>query len=223
MRLLARRAHATKVRVETRLQPLRKRVLTSDKAVVWRHWYTTVNQMLAELDDLSRNDVEVMLLPGETCVAGNWYVSIPQNSPATAEGLELLRMLSSREAEVDRMMRGVGLPTRRSFYSTSADSESESVLSPFFRLSKQKVGRRLESAFRRSEFACYPVLSVGLGVHLRRILELPDAPRRVLRREIKSILHGLVETIRFVGKNGRDEKCQKCSNEPIAGRLFDPR
>jgi hypothetical protein len=137
---------------------------TSPEAIVWRHWYSTVNGLLGELPEKTRRDVSVVLLP-KGAVAGEWFVSIPKYSAAAEKGLEHKRMLTSREEELDRMVRGVGLPTRSDFY-YGKTKKVDSVISPFFRLRKAEVADRLRTAFRRSNFACYSVLSPVLATSL---------------------------------------------------------
>jgi KaiC/GvpD/RAD55 family RecA-like ATPase len=213
MRCLARRAHLQKQVGENQDDlSLRARMSTSINALVWRHWYTTLNDMLASLEEKTRRDIAVALLPKEVCVAGEWYVAIPQYSAAPENGLELIRMLTSREAELDRMIRGVGLPTRAAFYYGDKERPASGVLSPFFRLKKNEVGDRISTAFRRSRFQCYSLLSPVLATHLKQILEIPDCPAEELRSEVGSVLASLVDTLRFVERSGTGFLCMSCGS-----------
>jgi hypothetical protein len=208
MRRLARRAHLQKqIRGREKLS-LREQVSTTDTARVWRHWYTTLNDMLLASEETTRQQISVSLLPNGVCVAGEWFVAIPQYSAAAENGLEMIKILTSREAELDRMVRGVGLPTRTAFY--YGDGVAPGVLSPFFRLEKKEVGDRIRTAFRRSEFLCYSLLSSVLATHIRQILELPDSSEEQLNDDISSILASSVNTLRFVERDGSHSMCAYC-------------
>ena len=210
MRSLARRAHLRKQSDSKEDPTLRDRVSTSSEALVWRHWYTTLNDMLAAVDEKTRRQITVALLPKKVCVAGEWFVAIPQYSAAPGNGLDLIRILTSTAAELDRMVRGVGLPTRARFYYAEDKEPTSGVLSPFFRLPKKEVGDRIQKAFRRSQFQCYSLLSGVLATHLKQILEVPDCSKDELREETGSILNSLVDTLRFVESRGTDSMCVSC-------------
>ncbi len=210
MRCLGRRAHLRKQVNTSEKLSLRGQVSTNDGALVWRHWYTTLNDMLLAAEEKTRQQISVSLLPKGVCVAGEWFVAIPQYSAAAENGLEMIRILTSREAELDRMVRGVGLPTRTAFYYGDGTEPVSGVLSPFFRLEKKEVGDRIRTAFRRSEFLCYSLLSSVLATHLKQILELPDSSEHQLNSDISSILASLVNTLRFVERDGSNSICSFC-------------
>lgn len=213
MRCLARRAHLQKQVGEKQAgSDLRERLSTDIKAVVWRHWYTTLNDMLAGVEEKTRREIAVALLPKDVCVAGEWFVSIPHYSAAAENGLELIRILTSREAELDRMVRGVGLPTRAAFYYGEEARPASGVLSPFFRLKKKEVGDRIRTAFRRSQFQCYSLLSSVLATHLKQILEIPECPGKELRGEVSDILASLADTLRFVERSEAGSLCMSCGS-----------
>lgn len=210
MRSLGRRAHLRK-QISTKADnTLRDLVSTNTGALVWRHWYTTLNDMLANVDEKNRRDITVTLLPKKVCVAGEWFVAIPQYSAASSNGLDLIRILTSTEAELDRMVRGIGLPTRSGFYYADDTQPMSGVLSPFFRLEKKEVGDRIRTAFRRSQFSCYSLLSGVLATHIKQILEVPELSLDELRKETGSILGSLVDTFRFVQSRGADSTCISC-------------
>lgn len=220
MRCLARRAHLQKQVGEKRgATELRERMATNINALVWRHWYTTLNDMLAGVDEQTRREIAVTLLPKGVCVAGEWFVAIPHYSAAAENGLELIRILTSREAELDRMVRGVGLPTRAAFYYGEEERPATGVLSPFFRLKKKEVGDRIKTAFRRSQFQCYSLLSSVLATHLKQILEIPDCPGEELREEVSDILASLADTLRFVERSEAGSLCSSCGGRSHAERM----
>jgi KaiC/GvpD/RAD55 family RecA-like ATPase len=217
MRSLGRRAYLQKPSANRQQQPgsLRNRLAVDAKALVWRHWYTTVNDMLAGLEEAARQDIGLALLPRGVCVAGEWFVAIPQHSAAVEKGLELIGRLTSKEAELDRMNHGVGLPTRRDFYYRENANSDFGMVSPFFRLSKSAMGARIRSAFRRSSFACYSLLSPILATHLKQILKMPDSARRVLRREVKDVLASLADTLGFIEMAEMSGRCASCQSRVV--------
>jgi hypothetical protein len=167
------------------------------RAVVWRHWYTTLNEMLSSMDETERADVVSALGPGERCVASEWYLAIPAYSAAFEEAQDLVWRLTSRESELQRIVHGVGMPTRRSFYFGASVKEREQPLSPLVRLRKFEVGNRLENAFRRSRYRSYPVLSWVLSSHLQQILDFAPMERRRLRRETQDTLKSAINAVKY--------------------------
>jgi KaiC/GvpD/RAD55 family RecA-like ATPase len=212
MRTLARRAHLQKGfhRNQDSTSRLREHMSTSPTALVWRHWYTTLNDMLVHFGEEERRNIRVTFLPGGVCIAGEWFVAVPQYSAAPEKGLDLIKMLTSREAELDRMVRGVGLPTRTDFFYGDNGNSQESIISPFFRLKKREIGDRISNAFRRSQFACYSLLSPVLAIHLKQILEISGDSVTSLEDEAECILNSLGETLQFVRATETNTKCASC-------------
>jgi hypothetical protein len=86
------------------------------RAEVWRHWYSTLNQMLSDMSAAVRADIVVAPLPGNASVAGEWFLGVPSYSAAPDVGLRLIQLYTSQEGEIDRLKYGVGLPVHTSFY-----------------------------------------------------------------------------------------------------------
>ena len=136
-------------------------------ATVWRTWYSTLMQMLARLSPEEAAQIEVVTLPGEVSVAGEWFLGVPSYSAAPDVALRLVRHLTTRDAEFERLKRGVGLPTRSALYPT------DGMVSESFRLPMTVLNRLFEQAFHRSDIPFYRELSSILSTHLKAIIEMP--------------------------------------------------
>lgn len=146
----------------------RRRDQICERARVWRHWFTSLSQMLDDMPHERRDQIEVRPLPGNKAVAGEWYLGVPAYSAAPDVGLEIIRILTTRDEELERLRRGVGLPTRHSFYKSTTESNLQSR---YVTLSATLVGQLLKDSFRRSCFDCYPKVSRIISFHLKKIIE----------------------------------------------------
>jgi KaiC/GvpD/RAD55 family RecA-like ATPase len=167
-------------------------------AVVWHHWYSTLNQMFSEMPSDACDKVKLSMLPGAISIAGEWYLGVPKYSAAPDVGLEIIKLLTSREADLDRSRRGIGLPTRKSFWGTEDDTKIESVVdfSPYSSMKLGDLRPLLRNAFRRSDIPCYEKFSRLLAYQLQRIIEIPEAgeselEQRILERRIQDNFENL--------------------------------
>lgn len=161
-------------------------------AKVWRHWYTTLNQMLAEFSANSSEgrSTRVRTLPGGISTAGEWYLGIPSSAASNDAAVEVIQMLCRPEAELERVRRGVGMPVRKSFYDELLDSKSaELFISPYFSVDAATLSTMIGSPFRRSRFSCYPLVSGTLSYHLQRILEIPAGKPQAFNSKVDRILN----------------------------------
>jgi KaiC/GvpD/RAD55 family RecA-like ATPase len=179
-------------------------------AFVWRHWYTTLNQMMSKLQPPQRQRILVAPLPNNVAIAGEWYLGIPAYSAAADVGLDIIRLLTSKDAELNRFRLGVGLPTRSTFYAVGKNSPRRGAeISPYFSMSAglQGVQTLINNAFRRSDFHCYRKISRMITFYLQKVLELPKAPRLETRSGIRNLLAELRGSEEFVQS---DWDCSAC-------------
>ena len=166
------------------------------KAQVWRHWYSTLNQMLSEMNSADRSDVLLAPLPGRVSVAGEWFLGVPRYSAAPDVGMRLIQLCTSPEAVVDRLMHGVGLPVQQTFYENQG--ESSTSISPFISIDAQLLLKIIQGAFERSSFTCYRRYASILATHLRSVLLLSSPDPVELESVIRSRLNGLHERLAHV-------------------------
>jgi KaiC/GvpD/RAD55 family RecA-like ATPase len=183
------------------------------RAQVWRHWYTTLNQMFSDMSTAERAEISVSTLPGNASVAGEWYLGVPSYSAAPDVGLRLIQLYTSKEAEIDRLKYGVGLPVRTSFYTQQA-SESTSV-SPYFSMNTSRLLHAIEGALRRSSFGCYRRYSSILSTHLQSVLMLSWRDKQELDQAIQDRIIGLKQRLAFVESSA----CNWCSTRRQSKRL----
>lgn len=183
-------------------------------AKVWRHWFTSLAHMLSEMEPSARRSIVVTPLPGGKTVAGEWYLGVPAYSAAPDVALEVIKILTTREEEFERLRRGVGLPTRGTLYS---DEVISTLQSRRVNLSTKVLSGLFHGAFRRSRFDCYPKISRLLSFHLKRIIEIEiepaspiDVGTRRVETAIKEELDALRRSIAFVLRQHPCERCEKC-------------
>jgi KaiC/GvpD/RAD55 family RecA-like ATPase len=231
-RKLCRRSHLTQMsrkeerKSKTGRQPVMRVNL---KAKVWRHWYSTLNQMLNDMPAQDREEIIISMLPGGVTTAGEWYLGVPIYSAAPDVALEMIKLLTSHEAEMERMRLGIGLPTRSIFFRETNQTGESGLLTPtdlpvrsgFFKeenaveLSRYRslppgnMQELLSKAFRRSDFGCYSQLSNILAFYLQHILEIPQISDRQVEQEIGSIFNDMDTRMSFV-RSARD--CSKCKS-----------
>jgi len=144
-------------------------------ALISRHWYNTLNQMLAELELDVRSHYTVMRLPGERpdeeymTTAGDWFLAVPQYSAAPEVALDVIEFLTSRDKEMQRLHLGVGLPTQADYY-----RRESSHVSPYFDLAISDLRDLVQHGLRRSQFISYQIFGETLSSHLQRLLETPS-------------------------------------------------
>jgi hypothetical protein len=169
------------------------------KARVWRHWYSTLNQMLSKMRPADRKRVVVTSLPGRVSTAGEWYVGIPAHSAAPDVGLKIIKLLTTRQSELERMSKGVGLPTRSGFYSSdSSESPTPASISPYFSMDMGVLTQLVQGAFRRSCIDSYGDLGGILASNLKRILEIPKVNRQELDLAVQASFESVVKVVEFL-------------------------
>jgi len=177
--------------------------------IVWRHWYNTLSQMIWDLPS-EHAHIGVRPIFGDITTAGEWYLAVPAYSAAPELGWEIIQLLTSPQRELQRIYRGVGLPTRSTFYGRAGEDLVSPLTSPFFHLSRERLGRLVRGAFQRSRFACYQYISETLSAHLHRILEIPGldgGSSEDIGREIDAVMDHLADSIVYVQATN---VCRRC-------------
>ncbi len=180
------------------------------RAQVWRHWYSTLNQMLSDMSASGRADISISPLPGDASVAGEWFLSVPRYSAAPNVGLRLIQLYTSQEADIDRLKYGVGLPVRTSFYASQGNDTTS--VSPFFSMDTSRLYQIIDKAFRRSSYGCYRQHASILSTHLQSLLFLPLTDQRELEKTIRARGEGLKRRLAFAGAS----ECSRCSTGRFA-------
>lgn len=177
-------------------------------AVVWRHWYSTLNQMLSQMDVTARKRIKVVALPGEITTAGEWYWGIPAHSAAPEVGLQVIKALTTRAKELDRLQQGIGLPTRRTFYQGLTESQSPEVdISSYFSLDPHVLQRLVKNAFKRSDCGCYSQFFDATARHLQNIIEIPDDSEAKVESQIYQAFESFRTSILFTRSNWSCNRC----------------
>jgi KaiC/GvpD/RAD55 family RecA-like ATPase len=175
--------------------------------VVWRHWYNTLSQMMWDLPDKERSAIVVQPLFDNKTTAGEWYLVVPAYSAAPELAWQIIRMVTAPDRELQRIYRGVGLPTRQSYYREPARKAAPGQMSPFFHVDRSTLRELVSQAFQRSQFPCYQEFSETISAHLQRILELPPQSLSAIEEQINDIVDNLVESIQYIQES---VVCRSC-------------
>jgi hypothetical protein len=183
-------------------------------AVVWRHWYSSLNQMMSRLKPKEHKKITVTQLPGGVSIAGEWYWAVPAHSAAPEVGLDVIKLLTKHSAELERLELGVGLPTRQSFYDTLAKTQMPQVsIPPYFFMDSRILQKLVNTAFRRSTFGCYKEIFIAVAHHLQRIIEIADGPENQIEQEIQGHLNSLLSSTEFIRQDLKCGGCHKGSHK----------
>ncbi|HEX8493071.1 MAG TPA: ATPase domain-containing protein [Pyrinomonadaceae bacterium] len=211
-RRLCRRAYLANGQADVVTHQLEKDsepIRIESKAVVWRHWYSTLNHMMYQLNAEEREGIKVCPLPGDVAVGGEWFCAVTAYSAAPDVGLQIIKLLTSHEAELDRLLIGVGLPTRSKFYGSTDSAESINVpVSPYFQMNLQALKGLVYNAFRRSDFGCYSQLTNVLAYHLQRMIGIPDGTDKEIEQNIYNNIESLEMRLKFMRTNWSCNKCR---------------
>ena len=170
------------------------------RAVVNRVWYSDITQMMSGVAPDEQRSFVVSALPGRVGIAGEWYLSVPEYSAAHDVGLQIIKLLTTHDAELARLRAGVGLPTRSGFYRSATISRGQgNAVSPYFSMNLDLLGEILGNSFQRSSLVNYHKLSGILSAHLERVIELPESSQEELEGNVRAVFDDLQEQMRFVG------------------------
>lgn len=210
-RTLCRRAYLRTPATHPGRRSPQIRIEMSTESVVWRTWYGTLNQMLSKMPAGERLDIEVIPLPNRVSISGEWYLGVPSHSAAPDVALNLIKFLTSREAELDRARLGVGLPTRSTFYQ-SKDPSIRTKVSPFFSMEIDVLRNLVETAFARSSFDCYAQFAGVLAPHLQTIIEIGDGED--IHEQTRRVFESLEEKVEFLRKGQACGSCARTARRP---------
>jgi hypothetical protein len=107
-------------------EPLRTKGHPTDnnRAVFWRHWYTTYRQMTHSIHE---SDVEPIRLPGNIWMCGDWHFAILGGSTGIRRGVEIIfEQFVNKPNSLNLLARGLGLPPYQAFY----DDQNHEVPTP---------------------------------------------------------------------------------------------
>lgn len=181
------------------------------RAQVWRHWFSTLIQMLES--EVSPRLVSVSPLYGHgkeesITTAGEWYLGVPAHSVAQETGFEIIRFLCTREREIQRMHLGVGLPTRSDYYQITKKASPHASVSKYFFLHPEDVGKLLEKPLRRSAFSCYQLFNGSIATHLQNLLDVPNVIE--IEDQIQSLIENLQASIQYIRAQEGWQRCVTC-------------
>lgn len=193
----------------------------SHRAIVYRHWYTTLNEMFRDVESTEgtlggTQTLAVTTLPGHVAVSGEWYLGIPSHSAASDAGMTLIQGMTTPDAELTRVRLGVGLPTRHAYYAANGGPRRLAI-SPYFDLDASSVECLVANAFSRSSFSCYEQVSRTLAHNLKKLVESPSGSEseytEALRCSVTVAREYLWETaieLDFAQKRGaKTERCDR--------------
>lgn len=179
------------------------------QASVSRHWYSGLQEVGGTFGGGQPGAWNLAPLPGNVSIAGDEYLGVPVYSASPEVALEIIKLITTRQCELERTRSGMGLPTHRAFYEAPESRGLASIsLSPDCSMPAEVLRKLVEDPFRRSWLGCYGELASVLAHHLERTLRIPDGPENAVCETIKHILESLRARAMFVWPSGRCSTCR---------------
>ena len=176
---------------------------SSPRAIYWRQWLSTVNQLYVDYPDL-RGRVAMCALPSGISVSGEWYLSILGESMAQTTGVRIIEELTSEYQVRERMRLGIGLSPDSRLYAGKGR-----VPFGIESLGCDDVSRLCSQCIHRSHFKCYQRLSPILATYLSSIRQVAWRIRSEdrMRREVTELATNMIESLHAV----RESVCESCA------------
>lgn len=165
-------------------------------AAVYLCWYSQLREFLIRNPDLC-DKIDICALPGRG-FRGDWFLGIVSGSVSINLGLKVMDILCSETEEYKRFLRGVGLPTRKSFYTVSKRNGPDFFAWPYSGQSLNKVLEIHRQALVRSSIPDYKRFKPVLTNFCRRIAGKEYDPDL-----LKSLIERLPHQIKVLKGNGR--------------------
>ncbi len=157
------------------------RRLASPEARVSRLWFSELGEVFPKL-----NATRLSVLPGELSVAGEWYLTVPAYSAAPDVALEMMKVLTTVDSELNRLKAGIGLPTRSTFYKSADNVGMSASVSQYCPVNPDILGRVVTSCFARSSLPQYRHSAPLLSECLKKLLELRNISSSQLDESVRS-------------------------------------
>lgn len=204
---LCNRSYTLRPEAQLGLRASRESLAVNPQASVWRVWYSSLSQLIGEMKVKHGQDLQVSPLPGGISVAGEWFLGVPSYSAAPDVALNIIKLLTTYQSEIERFRNGIGLPTKERFY--RSDALLRASLSRYCSFEVRGLSKIVQDAFPRSSFDCYGQVSALLASHLQAIIDLPSEDR--VRAEAKNLLSNLDVQ---VGAGRAEHRCRACPAGP---------
>ncbi|MBN2441481.1 MAG: hypothetical protein JXJ04_09040 [Spirochaetales bacterium] len=152
-------------------------------------WYSQLRLFIKNHPELAEN-IRVCALPGGS-IRGDWSLGIVKGSVSLNLGLKVIRQLCSETEDYNRFARGIGLPTRKSFYS------EEGIIPEYFAWPRSIVKlndiyKIYKQAIRRSSIPYYEKIRQPLSIVFGQLIP-PKAMDADQSKRIKEIISRLPE------------------------------
>jgi KaiC/GvpD/RAD55 family RecA-like ATPase len=169
-------------------------IRVESNCIIWRHWFSTLNQMLSERREVDLSEIVVSPLPNHVSIAGEWYLGIPSQSVAKEFAERLIKDALSPQHEMERLRRGVGLPIRKSFYE-SRDADDVVLLGPYIQMKSGELRRVIDNARARSSIRGYSRWNRSLSQSLQFVLRSCHDSDFEPDGKARSVLSDLIRSI----------------------------
>jgi hypothetical protein len=151
-------------------------------AIVTRQWFTTLRGFKARADE-DWETFEIRPLPGKIAINGDWYLAVPSQCAVTAVGARIIKFMTSRHRQNERVIKGVGLPVNEAFYAHQSrffPKKSNVMLGA--------LGGLMKSAHKRSSISNYARISPVLTFYLLELLDMPSVSDEIIEELVGRLL-----------------------------------
>ena len=165
------------------------------EADVYVGWYTQLRALVRSHPKLE-SDLHIMPLPGGG-FRGDLFLGVISGSASINLGKNIIHTLTTKSEEYKRLSRGVGLPTRQSFYSATDANKAHMGLWPHSNNSLSDVLEIYLNAHSRSDIYKYREIH-GLFAHSCRKLFYEIKDDVTLVENITDALYNLSERMKWM-------------------------
>lgn len=167
---------------------------------VTRLWFTALRFWLDDrapedktennLTAKERAEIEIVPLPGNVALSGDWYLGVWAHSAVPEIGMRIMESLTSPDAQLERLALGIGLPTE----SHLLVNNNEQLFPGCVIGRNPDVGALVSNARCRSHFFNYNLIQPVLSQHLTSFLSQPmdrglvERTRTALVKDVSAVI-----------------------------------
>ena len=172
-----------------------------ESARIVRHWFTTLYQHIASG---SGANYHVTHLPNGVSTSGAWFVGVLSRSRASDLADSIIKQLTSRLANIDRLNQFVGLPVREDSYTIAGTDITKGVI-PLKSLRPEFFWSVSRKPIQRSGFKNYISISDVIAGNLIQLLSLnEESVLPTIDEDAARCVANMRESIRMVMKSQTD-------------------
>lgn len=183
--------------------PKTSRLMVATNAIFYRHWYTSLAELLDEFPNLAESLTIQTKMPSAVsnrCISitGEWYIGVATCSNDEDAALSIMQDIISPESDAMMISSSAALPLLKNTYE-SAKKRNATTLNSSLRLNDVIRAYELPHAYSRREIYGYNKMAPLLSKCFERIITLNPLDDELLLK-VQSILSHYAKQIRLLLK-----------------------